>query len=1088
MVSTVQSPSGRFIKYMGQRHRQYIKNKEMTIPNEYKALYSLKDKGKILFLVKKKKRKNAKVETGYEQEEIINPVVERQNKNDLQIDKKQYKLTKEIKKNIKKGIYYENKVKPQEVFKGEQRSLKRFYVFDWRKDYFLVSKENLLFISNVIFNTYLEMRTSKSAIYNVKAIFVYGYEDEDDRKYNRRSFVVRGESIKFEDVYEEVQRIIPLSDGYWMSLNFVKTYYFEKPSSLGCNEEKTKKIIKYLQGKPITLYNPKSINNNCIIMCFNYHLNLKGNGKFKPNTVRKKSGIPFGEKIKYSDIRKICDYYNKENELCGFILYDENFIPILHYNCDQTQAFYENGESKIRIVHLYACADHCYNIIKPCKKKCGKCGRVAYNHTSCPIDRQNFYANKKLKQRFVTIKKIKEEPLLDYENKLVYFDLETLQTDFQHEVYAVGWYDNNGYKQEYGRGSMNKFMDYISTVEEKTITAYNGSSFDFYFLMKELLKRGATISGQVFYSTKLMSFEFNFPDKKKNKVFDLCLFTLSSLEKVCKSFKTEFTKSHFEHSKMKSWNDVQLYRDLVEPYLKLDVLSLREVFIKFNDLMYSLEKVNITKFITLSNMAYVLNSRNLKHNIELFNDYDKYTWVHSSMYGGRVHPLKRYSEIKNYDKVVRGEMTYKELLEFEDFIYNADATSLYPSAMKGVELPAFWKWDRLNEKAYVSANFETYYPVGLSEWSENGEEMFKNGYLGCYFVEFEPPKNIRFPYLLRKNEKGGIVHSLEAGSGVYTCADIEGALIAGYKIKFGKCLYWTGKACTGIFDEFVDKYFNMKMIATKEHNPVKRQIAKILLNSLFGKFLQRPHHEKNFIINNYIDFMKFESNHIVKDLDDFDGKLLVKGISKEDIKTKEITKPAQLGVFILSYSKRIMLTYLKEIDPTLTGDLFSYSDTDSIHITAKAYNVLRKKGLINEGEEDRLGFLTNDLPDNSIIIREINLGPKAYYYEYIDENNNVYMYQDGVCKMKGIPKKYLDSSLYEDEINETFGNMFSEKEISFNSLKKVGLKIVKGNEGGYFSISNQTQTRTFNKTFWRGMDLIGNDYYPKHFDFNTLKE
>ena len=89
-----------------------------------------------------------------------------------------------------------------------------------------------------------------------------------------------------------------------------------------------------------------------------------------------------------------------------------------------------------------------------------------------------------------------------------------------------------------------------------------------------------------------------------NKVFDLYLFIMSSLDRACKDFKITNAKSTFDHKKMKTWDDVQTYRVEVEPYLKLDVLALKELFETFNDMIYALFETNITRYVTASHMGY----------------------------------------------------------------------------------------------------------------------------------------------------------------------------------------------------------------------------------------------------------------------------------------------------------------------------------------------------------------------------------------------------------------------------------------------------------------------------------------------------
>ena len=102
-------------------------------------------------------------------------------------------------------------------------------------------------------------------------------------------------------------------------------------------------------------------------------------------------------------------------------------------------------------------------------------------------------------------------------------------------------------------------------------------------------------------------------------------------------------------------------------------------------------------------------------------------------------------------------------------------------------------------------------------------------------------------------------------------------------------------------------------------------------------------------------------------------------------KEQQIKKPCQLGAFVLSYSREIMLNYMKIIDPTLKTHVFSYTDTDSLHIMGEHYKKFKELGMI----KDSLGYLDNDIKKDGIIIYENNLGPKNYIYEYINNKNEV---------------------------------------------------------------------------------------------------
>jgi hypothetical protein len=321
---------------------------------------------------------------------------------------------------------------------------------------------------------------------------------------------------------------------------------------------------------------------------------------------------------------------------------------------------------------------------------------------------------------------------------------------------------------------------------------------------------------------------------------------------------------------------------------------------------------------------------------------------------------------------------------------------------------------------------------------------------------------------------GGLEWSLFDGIGVYTNVEIRNALSVGYKVEFiDKCLVWDTTS-NNVFKPYVTKYYKMKEDAEKEGNKVKRAIAKLLLNAMYGKTLQRAIYENTAIINNYNELLDFFKNYEISDINILsESKLILTGITLN--KQEKITKPSQLGAFVLSYSRQIMMNYMKAIDPTLKTHVFTYTDTDSLHMLGNHAQKLREMGMIKPKNEASLGYLCSDISDEGIIIYENNLAPKTYFYEYINNKNEVHDKDQGTFKGKGIPHKCLSYNMYNDYKE-------SEQIVEFSGLRKKHLNLTKGDikKGvNLFSIVNSTQTRTFMKSEWGGMTLIGNNYFPK---------
>ncbi|MDR3478835.1 MAG: DNA polymerase, partial [Gammaproteobacteria bacterium] len=178
----------------------------------------------------------------------------------------------------------------------------------------------------------------------------------------------------------------------------------------------------------------------------------------------------------------------------------------------------------------------------------------------CSKDMASYYNTMITKKKdMVRSTKIIEDKI-DY-SKVIHWDLETFQPvedGVRHEIYASGFYDKK-YRVFYGQDAMEKTIDHFLKFENKIISAYNGSGFDFSFLLDSLTERGAIITKLIMNNGKLMGFSWHIgkDESKSNKIFDLFLFTLpSGLKKACMDFKIENQKGDFDHEKMKSWDDV----------------------------------------------------------------------------------------------------------------------------------------------------------------------------------------------------------------------------------------------------------------------------------------------------------------------------------------------------------------------------------------------------------------------------------------------------------------------------------------------------------------------------------------------------
>jgi hypothetical protein len=116
---------------------------------------------------------------------------------------------------------------------------------------------------------------------------------------------------------------------------------------------------------------------------------------------------------------------------------------------------------------------------------------------------------------------------------------------------------------------------------------------------------------------------------------------------------------------------------------------------------------------------------------------------------------------------------------------------------------------------------------------------------------------------------------------------------------------WRFHAAYGLFDEYITKWANVK----ENSKGGLREVAKLHLNSLFGKFGSNP---SNISKNPYLD------EH---------------GVVKFRTGEEDLAKPVYtaMAVFITSYARNLTIRAAQD-----NYDVFAYADTDSLHLLTDA--------------------------------------------------------------------------------------------------------------------------------------------------------
>ena len=138
---------------------------------------------------------------------------------------------------------------------------------------------------------------------------------------------------------------------------------------------------------------------------------------------------------------------------------------------------------------------------------------------------------------------------------------------------------------------------------------------------------------------------------------------------------------------------------------------------------------------------------------------------------------------------------------------------------------------------------------------------------GFYEIEYLPPKNINYPILPTRLDNGGIQWNLLPGRGVYNNIDVEDALNKGYKINFiGRCLIYD-KTINNLFSGYISYWYNVKsaedLKPEDERNNSRRNIAKLIMNGLYDKMLQKAQFKKTMIAHKISQIFEFMDNYYI---------------------------------------------------------------------------------------------------------------------------------------------------------------------------------------------------------------------------------
>lgn len=588
-----------------------------------------------------------------------------------------------------------------------------------------------------------------------------------------------------------------------------------------------------------------------------------------------------------------------------------------------------------------------------------------------------------------------EKVRTEYNTRVLVFDFETVwDTERGDELraYAVAWYDFDPSVDEissklepevkYSFGldqCVRDLLEYIADAPSDmkyVLAGFNSSRFDNYPLARAA--QGLEMLTRVFATGNTLRGIW----MGRHEALDISrLCPGASLKQRCMDFKTDPVKvDGFDHTvvqeeflkgSLEQWAAEN--REKLEHYVKCDVLSTASLFVKLSGALKELIDVDVLKgeALTIGGAAWTAYERSAKKEGRVkfpapTEEIDAF--FRKAIVGGRVQNFKKSGH------TIRGKLRM------------IDVASLYPTVMYGKNahlMPPALKYGR--------------FPKG----APTATDVYMPGKIGFYNVRVkrQPARNV----LPRRLDDGRLDWRYRGEfDAIASQCSIELIRQHGGEVEVGSGYYFPGEDDKA-FHTFLEPIFAAKdeedrLAAAKDPlaNASRRNIAKLLMNSLSGKTAQRNFDERVVLATGSAKQLSEEAkmrDGIATWIPLCGETCILVGLKPlEKVYNQRTAKPSYMAALIYEYSRAYMYELL------LSKYDVQYMDTDSAVMTVEEYDRFRgdypELDFKGEKRPKQLGDLEEELghPEDATAIL---LGPK----EYLIYNHSK---KDAKARLKGV--------------------------------------------------------------------------------------
>jgi ribosomal protein L40E len=467
-------------------------------------------------------------------------------------------------------------------------------------------------------------------------------------------------------------------------------------------------------------------------------------------------------------------------------------------------------------------------------------------------------------------------------------DIETRKKEFL----MAGVFDGKNYKKFY---SMEELVAFLVSCKAQTYYAHN-LRYDGIYILNELIKKGIAnkvkdAHGLMLELKILKCARERFDKKLGRKVLQneyivlrdsFALFPLSQEELASsKCFDVKVKKHLVDFSALEAM-PVERAMPEYEARNNTDCVGLFQILEKAQEEVFSDFGVDICRCLTAAQLAMrAFRTNAMKHSI----------W--NPLVFGSHRQLQVTPEAEFFKSAYAGGRVEVFDLNSHDKLECFDVNSMYPSCMlEKVPIGEFKSYESASESDLLALmeKYEGFAEVTVSTSSQHIPILWKKIDGKLFFANFDETK------------------------GVFPFPELRLALRQGIKFhEIHKVVVFPHAA--PIFRQFVEKYYKMRAKAKADGNNGKAFLLKLILNSLYGKFAQKPDRDTLRIISAH-------EAATIKQYVEFNGEFYF--TREKEFKPSIFYMPF-VSAYITSYARVKLHGYLKKaINPV-------YCDTDSVH-------------------------------------------------------------------------------------------------------------------------------------------------------------